>query len=147
MDFKKIFTSFFVTIIIIFLGIIILGNDKNNSPQSGSNQATGSAATQNNAPNVPIYFYSDVCPHCAETEKWMEENNIEQKIKLIKKEVHDNQQNAQELTKAAISCNIKTDAIGVPFLYAEKKCYLGSPNIEAYLAQKAGISPTEGVKK
>jgi glutaredoxin len=139
MNSKKFFTLLLIIIIIAFLGIIIFDN-KDNSSQSS---ITPSPAAQSNI----IYFYSNTCAHCAETEKWMEENKIEQKITLIKKEVNDNQQNAQELVKAAVSCGLQSNTVGVPFLYAEGKCFIGSPDVQAYLAKKAGINAEEGTQK
>jgi glutaredoxin len=126
MDLKKILTFLVIIIIVAFLGIIIFDA---------------------NSTNKLIYYYSNTCSHCAETEKWMEENKIEQKITIIKKEISDNQQNAQELVKDAVSCGLQSDSVGVPFLYAEGKCYIGSPDVEAYLAKKAGITIKEVTQK
>jgi len=69
----------------------------------------------------------------------MVENKVEEKIEIIKKEVYDNQQNAQELTQTAKKCGLPTNSIGVPFLFAEGKCLIGTPDITSFLSQKAGI--------
>lgn len=119
---KGIFTSLLVGAIILFLGIIIL--DGGNKKITSEN---------------PIFYYSNSCPHCLETEKWMTENKIEKKITIIKKEISENIANNNELIQAAANCGISSDKIGVPFLYADKKCFIGSPDVEAYLAKKTGI--------
>lgn len=71
----------------------------------------------------------------------MDENKIEEKIGVIKKEIHDNRTNFLELTEAAKSCGLADDRIGVPFLYTpEGKCLIGTPGVIAYLKDKVGVS-------
>ena len=115
---KLITTSLLIAAVLILLGVII----------------TGSQDKKVN--NSVIFFYGNTCPHCAEVEKWMEENKVADKIKVDKKEVYENSQNALELTEVARSCGLPTDNIGVPFLYADGKCFIGTPNVEAYLGAK-----------
>lgn len=128
-----------LTIIIIFLLIfgVIIGskNKKESSLILNKNQSEK---------NVPIFFYGNTCPHCKNVEEWMKKNNIESKIKIIKKEVYNNQKNSQELVKTAEKCGIVTDSIGVPFLYTDEgKCLIGTPDIINYLKNKAGLSEKE----
>lgn len=101
---------------------------------------------QNNGVNnrVPVFYYGNTCPHCSDVEEWMEENKIEEKIKIIKKEVYDNQANSLELVEVAKKCGLSTNGIGVPFLYTpEGKCLIGTPDIIAYLGDKAGLSGSQ----
>lgn len=87
-----------------------------------------------------VYYYGNTCPHCLELEKWMEENDIDSKIKIAKKEVYQNSQNSLELEKVANNCDIPSDQIYVPFLLTEEgKCLIGVPDITAYLESKAGL--------
>jgi len=132
MDKPKIFTIIIILVIISTLTFIGFAskNKKENSIIINNNQSEK---------NVPIFFYGNTCPHCADVERWMQENKVEKKIKITKKEVYDNQQNAQELTQAAEKCGLPTDSIGVPFLFAEGKCLIGTPDITSFLSQKAGI--------
>ena len=128
----KIITIITILIIVGLLTVVVIGskNKKDTSLLPSNNQ---------NEKNVPIFFYGNTCPHCADVERWMQENKVEEKIKITKKEVYDNQQNAQELTQAAEKCGLPTDSIGVPFLFAEGKCLIGTPDIINYLSKKAGI--------
>jgi glutaredoxin len=84
-----------------------------------------------------FYYYGNTCPHCADVEEWMKENKLEEKVKVIKKEVYDNRTNAFELSQVAQRCGISTNSIGVPFLYTpEGKCLIGTPDIIDYFSEK-----------
>lgn len=133
MDNKKILTFFLILLVFVIIGVIVWGS------KSKKTNSSLSSDTKTFSSNIPIFFYGNTCPHCADVEKWMRENKIEEKIKIIKKEVYDNRENARELTKAAEKCGLSTESIGVPFLYVEEKCFIGTPDVINYLFQKAGI--------
>ncbi len=63
-----------------------------------------------------ILFYSNNCSHCANVEKFMQDNNIEGKLSIIKLEVSD-KANAQNLLEKARYCHIDNKDIAVPFLW------------------------------
>lgn len=88
----------------------------------------------------PILYYGDTCPHCKEVEEWLKTNKVADKVKFSQKEVWNNRQNAAELAEVAKSCGLDVSSIGVPFLYAENKCLVGTPDIEKYFSEKAGLS-------
>lgn len=139
---KTISTLLIILIIIGLLSLVIVGsrNKKTSSlpPQNNEDEFQIS----NSSPGNPIIlFYGNTCPHCKDVEEWMEKNKIEEKIKIVKKEVYDNQENSQELAKVAEGCGLPTYSIGVPFLYtSEGKCLVGTPDIISYLSDKAGLS-------
>jgi glutaredoxin len=141
---KTLITSLLIVLSAVLLGEIVFGsrNKLINSTQKQLSTQTGNANKQGGS-NI-VFFYGNTCPHCAEAEKWMQENKVEEKIPIVKKEVYDNRQNAEELIDAARSCGLPTDNIGVPFLYAEGKCLIGTPDVMSYLSQKAGITPSSG---
>jgi len=117
---QKIATFVVVLIIIGLLSVIVLGSgNRKDRPQ-----------------NMLIFFYGNTCPHCEDVEEWMVENKIEEKVKIVKKEVYDNRQNSLELVRAAKYCGLDTNNIGVPFLYAEGRCLIGAPEIINYLIEK-----------
>ncbi len=87
----------------------------------------------------PVFYYGNTCPHCKEVEEWFKTNKIAEKIKFSQKEVYDNRQNAAELSKVAASCGLDTASIGVPFLYAEDECLVGTPDIIGYFSKKLNI--------
>jgi glutaredoxin len=87
--------------------------------------------------NADIFYWGDGCPHCHTVQEWIKENNVEEKIEIISKEVYNNRANSAELTVRAESCGMDTQRIGVPFLYTiDGQCLVGSPNIIDYLAAK-----------
>lgn len=139
---KKTFaTGLMILVIVGFLSVIVWGSKgKQVVPQerkADQISATPSAATIDANENMPTFFYGNTCPHCQDVEVWMEENNIEEKLPIVKKEVYENQINAQELSLAAQKCGLNTSSIGVPFLYtADQKCLIGTPDITAYLLQE-----------
>lgn len=86
--------------------------------------------------NSFIYFYGNTCPHCAELNQWLSKNQIDKKLKFEKKEVYQNQTNANLLQKAAIACGLNTNSIGVPFVYYEGRCFVGSDEAKKIFNQE-----------
>ena len=122
-------------VIIVVAGVILLGLaifflSKPNRPNGDNTPKTDEMIT---------YFYGDTCPHCKELEEFIDKNDIKNKLPLEEKEVFENQANGRELAKAAQSCGINTDSIGVPLLYAEGKCIFGTPDSIAYLSRRIGL--------
>jgi len=126
---EKILTICFILLIVSLLSIVVFGSKAKKSTRS------------------LIFYYGKTCPHCREVEKWMRENKIEEKVKIVKKEVYDNRTNAEELAKTARACGLDTTAIGVPFLYTPQgRCLIGKPEIISYLSNKVDISDGESTK-
>jgi glutaredoxin len=86
-----------------------------------------------------IFFYGRECPHCKEAEKFIEDNKIDQKIKFDSVEIWHNQDNAKLLEQKAQECGVADAQIGVPFVWNHGKCYIGTPDIEAFFRQEVGI--------
>jgi len=135
----KIATALVILIIVGILAAIVWGSKSKKETTFSSQDSQYEQETGNKREEL-VFYYGITCPHCKEVEKWMEENKIEEKIEIIKKEVYDNKTNAEELVKSAKSCGLDTSAIGVPFLYTpEGKCLIGTPDVENYLKAKAGL--------
>ena len=84
-----------------------------------------------------LFFYGKECSHCVETEKFLSNNNIAEKVKFDSLEVWYNKKNAALLQEKALECSLKKEEIGVPFLYSNGKCLIGSPDIENFFQDKA----------
>lgn len=83
-----------------------------------------------------IYFWGNTCPHCKELNDWMKENKITpEKLKMQKLEVYDNQKNAALMNKAAEVCGIPSTQVGVPFVYNNGKCYIGTDQVKEHFEQ------------
>ena len=92
----------------------------------------------------PILFYWQWCPHCSKVEKFIENNNLYKNI--LQKEIYQNPENAQEFNKICEQQNIWLMNRGVPFLYAEKKCFIWDKQIINYLNWETNKTEKE-VKK
>lgn len=141
---KVLMFALILVIVGLLFAIVIDSKGKGtNSEEIQTSADSNSSATSPTNQETPIFYYAKACPHCADVEEWMVKNNIEEKIVLIKKEVYDNRTNASELARAAKSCGLPTNNIGVPFLYIPgRKCLIGTPDIISYLSDKTGISNT-----
>ena len=95
-----------------------------------------------NKKNQTILYYCNTCPHCAAVRDWMDKQHIDKKITIIQKEVYLNPVNKLEMEQAARKCKISDREIGVPFFYSDGKCYIGTPDVIAQIANKAGV-PTK----
>jgi len=138
MNKQTIVTSILIFVIVGLLSTIVLGSKNKTTPKGIENNTETKSEVASDGSIT--FFYGNTCPHCADVEAWMKENNIEEKVPLTKKEVYDNTANSVELTKVAEGCGLPIDSIGVPFLFAEGKCFVGSPDVIAYLTKKAGMS-------
>lgn len=97
-----------------------------------------------NAPATPvsnktILFYGNECPHCQDVEKFIEENKIAEKVSFDSLEVWHNKSNSAVMLEKAGECGFAKDQLGVPFLYASGKCFMGGPEVEKFFRQEAGI--------
>lgn len=134
---QTVITGFIILVIIGLLSVIVWGSkDKQIVSEPWEDQVSVSTSPTNTSSDAPIFFYGNSCPHCKDVEEWMEDNKIEEKIQIVKKEVYDNRANSLELTQVAESCGLPTDSIGVPFLYTtDKQCLIGTPDITTYLSK------------
>lgn len=97
-----------------------------------------SVATSDDGASI-VYYYGDTCPHCKDVAKFLDENKISEKVNFVKKEVWNNRKNAAEMDSRAASCDLKKEGMGVPFLFAEGKCYVGTPDVISFFKKAAGL--------
>ena len=92
-------------------------------------------------PSGIVLFYGQGCPHCADVEKIIAQNNIDSKVKITRLEVWYNRSNAALLAQVATKdCKITTNTVGVPFLYdGNGHCYIGEVDVPNFLKAQAGI--------
>lgn len=129
---KSTIIIIFIVIILIVVGIYYITEAKKRSDQKLLD------SVQNNI----IFFYGDGCPHCANVEKFFQDNNVESKVQFEKQEVFNNKQNSNLMTIIATKkCNISESNLGVPFLWdgPDSKCFLGDEDIINFFKQKIGI--------
>lgn len=133
---QKIITLLVVVFIAGLLSLVVVGS--NNKEKKVAEQKFEELKNAD-----PVLYYGNTCPHCKIVEEWLVANEVEKKMAFSKKEVYDNRENAAELTKVAISCGLDANSIGVPFLYAQEECLIGSPDIIEYFATKLNIEIME----
>lgn len=134
MNKQKLISLILIGIIIFLLSSIFIGsrNRQNQNLDDGS-----PANTQSTTEAADIFYWGTTCPHCEDTIEWMEENNIDEILTVVRKEVYQNRQNSNELTAKATGCGINPNRVGVPFMYtSEGNCLIGTPDITGYLAEK-----------
>ena len=85
------------------------------------------------------FYYGAECPHCKDVEKFIADNKIADKVKYETKEVWHDQTNSQEMVARAKTCGLDPNSIGVPFVYSDGKCSIGTPDVEAFFKKAAGL--------
>jgi glutaredoxin len=116
---------------LIILTIFLLSGCSLNNTQNTENRFADSE-------EGIVFFYGEGCPHCAKVEEFFKDNNIEDKVDFVKKEVYKNRRNANELAARAKDCGLSTQRIGVPFLWDGSKCLIGDEDIINFFKQKIG---------
>jgi glutaredoxin len=95
------------------------------------------------APEGVVFYYGDECPHCHDVIDFFEENDVASVVDFDQKETWHDEENAAELVERAEICGYAKNQIGVPFLYADGECYIGTPDVIGYFSEQAGITSTE----
>jgi len=63
-----------------------------------------------------VFFYGNGCSHCAKTEQFIRENNIDDIFDISFKEIYFNKTNLTELQEYLVKLKLDSSQIGVPFL-------------------------------
>lgn len=87
-----------------------------------------------------ILFWGEGCPHCETVKKFIDQNGLNTKLKIVQKEIYYQKTNQQLLADTVKKCpEIDTSAgIGVPlgFVPRENKCLYGDTPITDWLKIK-----------
>jgi len=124
---QKTMIIFFVLVILVVASLYLISVIKTKNPT----MLTGN-----------IIYYSEKCPHCKNVEAFIEENEIDSKINITRKEIINNLTNKAEFTKVIEYCKINPEEAGVPFIYIseENKCIMGDADIINFLKEKLNIT-------
>lgn len=144
---KKI--TYFIVAIIFFAGLFwLLSQPPKSNTESSIQPNNATAETADKYQNYPVYddpdlvfYWGNGCPHCENVEKWLDENNSDQKLKINYKEVYYNQDNQADLLKTVqqyCSDLSNKQEIGVPtgFDPVDKKCIQGDAPLIEFLSAK-----------
>lgn len=86
-----------------------------------------------------VYYYGEECPHCKDVAEFLEKNGIAEKVNFEKKEVWHNTTNAREMDAKVRICGLDKKNVGVPFLFADGKCFIGTPDVTGFFKKAAGM--------
>jgi len=86
--------------------------------------------------NKTILFYGDTCPHCKVLEQFLDENKINDRMTIEKREVYKNTENAKLMMEAVRRCSLSQNNAGVPFLWTENKCFMGEEETANFFKAK-----------
>jgi glutaredoxin len=125
----KVFLWVGIFMVIVVFGLIWLANQSTQSNEQ----------TNDLDENGITLFYGAECPHCKDVEKYIEENDIKNKVVFNNLEVWQNKDNATLMKKAATACELDLDSIGVPFLFGKGQCYIGAPDVQEFFKEEANI--------
>ena len=78
-----------------------------------------------------ILYYGEGCPHCAQVHQFLADHQLS--IEIEEKEIYRHPENAQEFNRLCDEKNIDLMRRGVPFLYAQGKCFIGDREIINFL--------------
>ncbi len=122
-----------IIVAVVVVAVFVGGFFFRNTAQNPTGQSFGESSSD------IVFYYGEECPHCKDVEKFLDDNKMGEKVPFVKKETWHNVANANELKNRAKICGIPEKEVGVPFLFAEGKCYVGTPDVEKYFREKAGI--------
>jgi glutaredoxin len=121
-----------ITIALIIVGLSVLYVVLSKSPRDVPNT---------NLPNPDLVLYwGNTCPHCKNVEDYIKSNNLDEKLKINRKEVYDNQDNQKDLAstvnKYCPDLN-QGGGIGVPLALDTKTntCLIGDKPIIDFLSK------------
>jgi len=86
-----------------------------------------------------ILFFGNECPHCHDLDEEIEKNKIAEKVPFDSLEVWHNAENQKIFEDKAFECGYRKEQLGVPFLYADGKCYIGTPDIMEFFRKEAPL--------
>jgi len=90
------------------------------------------------ANDIPRIYVREDCPHCANVEAFILENNLQDSVEII--DVMKDEKKALELAEWFDKLSVKDEQRGVPFMVAdEEKYFSGDLPIVEYLGNKYGI--------
>lgn len=85
-----------------------------------------------------IYYCNSVDDFCLNMDKYFAENSIDEKILITKKDILTDPAVLKERDFQASGCDLDDNRIGIPFLYAEGKCYVGEAEVKSFFKKKLG---------
>jgi hypothetical protein len=98
-------------------------------------------APRTNWEEAIMYFYGKQCSHCQNVYRFLEENQIGEKVNYQKIEVWESLGSQKLFNEAIRRCKIDTSSggVGVPLLYARGKCFSGETEVVDFFRREIGV--------
>lgn len=127
---KKAVAIVLGVVVIMVFAIVIWGTKQSKAPSPAIE-----AALQESGQYQPdiVYYYGQECTHCKNIDKFILDNKIGSRISFNQKEVWHEPINDMEMRERAKGCDLDPEKVGVPFLWAKGKCYMGEVEVEKFL--------------
>lgn len=77
----------------------------------------------------PILFWGAGCPHCAELKEQIKQKELDKKITIDYREIYYNKDNADLFDQKIKECGISPYSAGVPLIYLDGRCWIGTDEI------------------
>ena len=73
-----------------------------------------------------LFFVSESCGHCTKVKNYIKENNLDAKVSYTEIQAFESEENYALFNEKAAECGLPENQRGVPLIYEEGKCYIGS---------------------
>ena len=97
---------------------------------------TGAGCSKQLPADGMIFFYSKTCPHCANVEKYFDDNKVREKIKFEELSVDSDKTNIQLFVDAHDKCSLIGTSVPLLWVGSETKCIEGDTPIIDYFNNK-----------
>lgn len=84
-----------------------------------------------------LFFVSETCGHCATVKNYIKENNLAAKVAYTEIQAFETEANYELFNEKAAECGLPQNQRGVPLIYEEGKCYIGSVEGVDFFREKA----------
>lgn len=131
---KKTIAAILGALVVFIFALIIWGSKQQDIKPDELAQVVKAGEFK---PDV-VYFYGQECARCKNIDNFIKENKINSQISFAEKEVWHDGSNDMEMKERAKECNLEPEKVGVPFLWARGKCYIGEVEVEKFLKSEVG---------
>ena len=91
---------------------------------------------QEDTPKTLIYFHGNGCPHCANVDRWFDQENIFERYPVEDREIYNNRDNALYFNEVLSELGVPLSERGVPALVVGEKLIVGDkPIIDSFYSE------------
>lgn len=136
---KNILSIVVLLVVLTGVGYFISRGDSKKTTTAKDNPTITQQIKGTSNQNGIVLFTGKGCPHCANVEKYIKDNNIAEKVKFETKEVWYNEVNNKQMLDVATKCGLAKDQIGVPFMWTGAKCLVGEDEVMNFFKEQTNV--------